>query len=113
MNYTCKYCGKVYNLNEYKDSSDDYVCEECSYWEERIANKHKFILIDGKCYYCDLENPYIEKQSPYLDYGFGGRMFNIRWLTTDQILKTNNLWYNGVVPKWCKQYLPDNAEFVR
>lgn len=44
--------------------------------------------------------------------GFGGRNFLIYKYGNPRIIRTDNLWGQGKIPKWIKPLLPDNAEFI-
>ena len=42
--------------------------------------------------------------------GHSGRVFKIRFKENGEVLVTNNLWYNGVIP--AERTVLDNAEFI-
>lgn len=45
--------------------------------------------------------------------GFGGKLFEIRWLAPDRAPVVGHLWAQGRIPEWVRPRLPDNAtEFV-
>ncbi len=98
---TCTTCEKVIHM-----------CA-CSYWEERLtrhqAKTQEQCIIDGDCYQVMPEKPGLSIWSR----GFGGQEFTIKRDDLDEPIKTRNLWYNGKIPPFFREQMPDNAKFVR
>jgi hypothetical protein len=44
--------------------------------------------------------------------GFGGKVFHIKFLDSDMVMKVNNLWTQGKIPEYFRKALPDNAVFI-
>ena len=109
----CKICGKEFTKADSSWYSQEICSDQCfndGYWLERVRNKEKFTIIDGKCYYFDKNHPI---ENDYKDMlGFGGDMFNIRFFN-GSTYKTNNLWLNGEIPTKFRSELSDNAEFIK
>lgn len=74
------------------------------FWNDIVKNANEHIFINGCCYY-------IEKKNRYLK-GYDGNHFKIQLLKTGEIIETDNLWFNGEIPKEYKSILPDSAKFV-
>lgn len=110
----CEICGKAFDKLCYSGDFKNICSNECfdkKYWNQIIKDKNNRVIIDGTVYWYDKTEPIKGIRGQFL--GFCGRLFTIRYKTTGEIVKTNSLWHNGVVPEWCKDQLPDNAEFVK
>lgn len=95
----CKICG---------NETENKYCDKCSkkyeYWIERIEDSAEFVIFEGVCYHV---RRYVEPW--FSDFkGFGGRPFEITYLDGHKE-KTNDLWYNGEIPKEVLPLLPDNV----
>ena len=103
----CKICGKEFEDSPYYDNL--HLCsEEChsiDFWNRALDNNA--IIVNGECYH-DGGNKPNEKRDYLL--GHAGRKFTIKFKDTDEIIETNNLWYNGVIPK--VRNVEDNAVFL-
>lgn len=103
----CKVCGKEYTDSPYYDNcrlcSED--CFHIDFWNNNLDDRA--IIVNGKCFH-DGGNKPNEKRSWLL--GHSGRVFKIRFKENGEVLVTNNLWYNGVVP--AERNVLDNAEFI-
>ena len=104
----CKICGKEFEESPYYDYL--HLCSrEChiiDLWNRTLDNKA--IVVDGECYH-DGGNKPDEKRTNFL--GHSGRKFKIQFKDTGEVIETNNLWYNGVVPK--ERNIVDNAFFIK
>lgn len=110
--FTCEICGKKYETPRYFDEYKNVCGADCftkKYWQEIINEKEYHPIINGVCYYLNIDKPIEETTYGFL--GFDGRRFKIKF-NDGRIIETNNLWHNGDVPEWCRKDLPDNAEFV-
>ena len=103
----CKICGKEFEDSPFYDNL--HLCsQECfhiDFWNRTLDDRA--IIIDGECYH-DGGNAPNEKRTYLL--GHAGREFTIQFKDTGEIIKTNNLWYNGVIPK--ERNVEDNAVFL-
>lgn len=109
----CEICGKEFDKPQYH--TYDKICgdKDCftkKFWLSIIEEKKYHPVINGVCYYCDVDNPISDSRG---FRGFGGRYFKIRFIDTGKIIETNNLCHNGDVPKEFRDQLPDNAEFIQ
>lgn len=100
----CIICGKEIEKSEYMNavlcSSE---CFHINFWNECLDDTA--IIIDGECYHDGGKKP--KEYRGFL--GFGGDIFKIK-KNSGEVIETNNLWYNGVVPKDRK--IKDNAVFI-
>ena len=101
----CVICGKEIEKSRY---SNKVLCSsECfnvDFWNGCIDKDA--IIINGECYHDGGIKP-----ADYRGFlGHSGRVFNIK-MNDGRIIKTNNLWYNGVVPP--ERGIKDNACFIK
>lgn len=101
----CIICGKEIEKSSY---THKVICSsECfsvDFWNDCLDDKA--IIINGECYHDGGMKP-----ADYRGFlGHAGRVFNIK-MNDGIVFKTNNLWYNGVVPK--ERGIKDNACFVK
>jgi len=104
----CKECGKEdVPASHSKESYPNDVCFNCWFWQRKVDNKAdpNQVVINGNCYY-------IGDERPSIDRGFGGRLFHIQRLPAGEVIRTTNLWHNGIVPEHFRERLPNNAKFV-
>ncbi|WP_020586105.1 hypothetical protein [Desulfobacter curvatus] len=106
--YTCQSCGKTYIKNLDPDVYLEGNCFDCSFWllkteyHEDLAERR--VVVDGNHYMIsEVKNTYPQ--------GFGGRQFIIQFFD-GRIIKTNNLWSQGMIPDRFREMLPDNAVFL-
>lgn len=104
----CKICGKEIAKSMYSNAVlCSSKCFNTNYWQEIMAEKEKYIIINGECYH---DGGNIEHPNSYSFLGHGGRRFWIRF-KDGKTLTTNNLWAQGPIPEEYKSELPDTAEF--
>lgn len=101
----CIICGKEIEKSGY---SHKVICSsECfsvDFWNDTLDNTA--IIIDGECYHDGGA-----KSASYSGFlGHSGRQFKIK-MNDGRVIETNNLWYNGVVPK--ERDIEDNAYFIK
>jgi hypothetical protein len=101
------------NSNEKTLMKELNICFKCAFWEKHArdwesGNKNNIYFIDGSRYH---DCGSVDKNTKGF-IGHGGREFIIQNLNTKEIIKTNNLWCQGDVPKEFKNRLPDNAIFI-
>lgn len=77
-------------------------CFNINFWNDCLDESA--IIVDGKCYHDAGRKPNGTKW-----LGFGGSEFTIE-MNDGRIIKTNNLWHNGEVPK--ERNVKDNARFI-
>jgi hypothetical protein len=108
--YKCLICGAEESAPYYcnKRMVDAKQCFTCNFWDEYAQPEalKKSIRIAGEHYMVG------EKTKDSRFNGFGGREFTIK-THEGIVIKTNNLWYQGVIPDYFKSKIPDNAEFVK
>ena len=100
----CVICGKEIEKSQY---SNKVLCStECfhiDFWNDCLDDEA--IIIDGECYHDGGKKP-----SSYRGFlGFDVCVFHIE-MNNGKTITTNNLWYNGVVPK--ERNIQDNARFI-
>ena len=85
----------------------DRMCFTCAFWSAQVDRKDESIRIAGVQY----TDGGWRKGNPNFN-GYGGRVFRYRFLDSEEIHETNNLWHQGeVIPRFVTR-LPDNAYFI-
>jgi hypothetical protein len=101
----CIICGKEIEKSGY---THKVICSsECfsvDFWNDTLDDTA--IIIDGECYHDGGMKS--KNYSGFL--GFSGALFKIK-MNDGRVFETNNLWYNGVVPK--ERCIEDNACFIK
>lgn len=100
----CVICGKEIEKSMY---SHKVICSsECfsvDFWNDTLDDTA--IIIKGECYHDGGMKP-----ADYRGFlGFSGALFKIK-MNNGKVFETNNLWYNGKVPK--ERCIEDNACFI-
>lgn len=105
----CRICGNIYKTNYYnkKQLIERNCCFACSFWLDYVERKDdpRICRIEGN-HYCIAP----ESNDPYVFKGFGGRKWRI--LKNGREIVTTNLWYQGEIPSYFREELPDNATFI-
>lgn len=107
----CEVCGEPGTPYHTDDGKGTEVrCHECfldDFWRRKLACKDdpKTARIDGSHYFLGKE------KEPGRWNGFGGRWSTIRF-NDGRIVKTCDLWTQGVIPEKWREQLPDNAKFT-
>lgn len=112
----CKECfGVIYidyvgNVGE--QLREKQVCHSCNHWIEIIEdiNNPRRVIVNGCSYYRKDYREIAEHLQHCL--GFSGQIFNIK-MKSGEIYRTNDLWYNGEIPKRFLSRLLDNAIFLK
>lgn len=101
----CVICGKEIERSAYMHKTlCSSECFHVDFWNDCLDETA--IIIDGECYHDGGAKP-----SSYRgDLGFGGHNFTIQ-MNDGNIIETNNLRYNGVVP--AERNVKDNAVFLK
>src|ERR1044072_3747368 len=79
-----------------------------AFWDEKLDWTHS-IRIDGQHYTPGDNNG---RNIPNHCKGYGGWKHTIRFFD-GQILETDDLWHQGKIPPVMREWLPNNAEFIR
>lgn len=88
------------------------VCFNCAFWIEKIRlHDDQTFIIKGERYHC--AGPSVKGENGLIWRGHGGSKFQIKKFGSDRIYKTDNLWFQGIIPDIFKDEIPDNAEFVK
>lgn len=100
----CIVCGKEIEKSCYMDVilCSSFDCFLTNFWDNCLDDSA--LIIDGECYHDGGKSSRKNR-----DLGFGGRICKIK-KKNGEIIETNNLWYNGKVPK--ERNIEDNAEFI-
>ena len=103
----CKVCGKEYTDSPYYNECClcSRECFQIDFWNDNLDDRA--IIVNGECYH---DGGNVEKPVNKSWLGHSGRTFKIRFKSDSKTIVTNNLWYNGVVPK--ERNVKDNAEFI-
>lgn len=116
--FPCAECGKktfpiAGGLASIKKQVEQRACATCCHWLHLLNYQgvQAIVRVGGIHYMYDSRLPWVEGVKVGL--AFGGRVFNIKFLVADQIVKTNNLWYQGEIPACFRERMPDNAVFVK
>ena len=100
----CVICGKEIEKSMY--SNVPLCSSECfheHFWNDTLDDTA--IIVNGECYHDGGMKP--KDYTGFL--GHAGRYFKIE-MNDGRIIETNNLWYNGEVPK--ERNIEDNARFI-
>lgn len=115
--YVCKQCGKArfalrWNDDVLRKLAEREVCFTCNHWLELLEPQGHMarVVVDGRHYMYDNRMPYVEKPTGFM--GHGGTVFNIKFLNSGDVIKTNNLWTQGEIPEHMLKYFPNNAVFI-
>lgn len=101
----CIICGKEVEKSRYSNAAlCSSECFSVDFWNNTLDDTA--IIIAGECYHDGGAKP--EGYSGFL--GHSGRQFKIK-MNDGRVIKTNNLWYNGEVPK--ERCIEDNACFIK
>jgi hypothetical protein len=99
----CRECQEA--MDNLKESG---LCVLCERWVAFSLAKHpSFVRANGRHYIIGDE----EGNLVFGMRGFGGERFIVKF-HDGRIVKTTNLWAQGVIPERFRDRLPDNAEFV-
>lgn len=107
----CKKCGNLFSVNYMEPTKSRLIekglCFHCDFWTEKLAIKdiQKVARIDGNHYMIERDDP-----TAYFK-GFGGAEFKIRFNDGREVI-THNLWFQGHIPEYFRNDLPNNAVFV-
>ena len=115
--WRCSVCDKKFIKVDRVTKGDDdlthivnerQVCYECAYWLNLIANKPDAMQVaNGICYQV---LPFIEE--PTLSMLLGGGGAKRFFVTKDkQVIKSNDVWVIGKIPKRFREQLPDTGWF--
>lgn len=112
---TCKLCGTTENLDEYNSSApmvqnmiDNHVCYSCAFWMQQIENpRPQQEVIGGHLY---IVNPQVKRPDNAIKGMFGKEVYIRRF--DESLLKTNNIWHIGEIPKHFLEHYPDTANFL-
>ncbi len=104
----CVICGKEIEESQYSNAVlCSGKCFTVHFWQRIIAEKDKHIIINNECCY---DGGNVDNPSRYMFMGSSGRRFWIRFFDGQEIT-TNNLWYQGEIPKEFREQLPNTADF--
>lgn len=108
----CRFCGKEEQPERWSNKSYLLLhrcCHECGYWIEiiifdEILNRRgewwRAVVVGGHHYrtHKGLNTP--------------GHRWVVQNMATEQVVFSNDLWYQGKIPQRWRQQLPDNARFL-
>jgi hypothetical protein len=113
----CVQCKKVFNNEDFPD--DFYhtldTCSECSYWMFKLDPSTLDLWEDERVVVINWRFFTIRSHRRPGKRGCQGRLFKINVFEVgeeDEIIETNNLWPQGVIPKHLRHYFHNNAEFL-
>lgn len=95
-----------------------HVCQSVAFWR-MLQAKHTgdpyWFIINGVSYGCSASAVCVNRQprGGSNHRGFGGRVFRVKKLCSDEMLVIDDMWHQGTVPDWLRPELPDNAFFVQ
>jgi hypothetical protein len=98
------------SLAEAEEHWADHVEKRVDFWADHldgyISDPSKHIVVkDQKYTVCP------DSRSPGWGDGHSGSQFRIK-LASGEVITTRNLWYNGVIPKFYRNTMKPNAEFI-
>lgn len=98
----CERCGHMKREGE--------GCLYCSFWDEKLELQKtdpRYLTIDENMFY-------VEDEAPRgMFRGYSGRLFFIKSLHKEEVIRTTNLWHLGKIPKkYFLERLPNTHKFV-
>lgn len=110
---TCKYCGEVFDASlRYSDvDKQEDECFTCWHWRdwlEKDKTDPDSIVVQGHHYHIG-EEP--KKDTDKWKLGFGGSEHRII-RNTGKLVISHNLWHQGEITEYWRQFFPDNAVFL-
>lgn len=92
---------------------DNKTCFHCNHWLELLNYQGPMavVRVNGAHFMYDTREPYVIDDR-YKFLGHGGRKWWIKFHLSEDVILTNNLWYQGEIPKHFLSRLPDNAVFL-
>ena len=110
--YECAHCGYPRVIDGRCDEDvmiEHKVCFTCWFWlihmNLRNGPTARSIIVDGIHYVDGGNKP--KERSDFL--GFGGSKWNYRKIGENDYVETNNMWYQGTIPK--RFNIPDTHQF--
>lgn len=111
---TCHICNKPNNKLIYDDITNKRITEEklcyiCLYWikliedDKLIVNQHRLLRINHVHYYISDKHNGI----------FDTYEMKVKWLDDNSIVEYKFVSYNGAIPEYFWDKLPNNAEQVK
>lgn len=111
--YICSKCGELAEPPSWNEETNNKLlaarhCFSCDFWTQRtkpaIFNSERTVRINGTHYHigADVNGP----ESRFA--GFGGAKYRVKF-HDGRIHEGNSLWFNGEIPEYFKDQLPDNA----
>lgn len=99
----CMICGKEITTKKYIENICSSECFEKQYWNQRVkrVNEPTQVVINGYVYQ-------IEREDACGSRGFDGAVHYIKFFN-GRIIRTTNLWSNGLIPEEFREKLPNNA----
>lgn len=93
----------------YRDiMKEHHICFNCAFWQDRIDTPpYSHEVIGGKYY---IVNPSVRRPINRIKGGRGMEYYIRR--NDGTLIKTNNLWFQGEIPKQFRDRLPDTARFI-
>lgn len=106
----CKYCGGELD-NTFTHLTKPDECFTCWHWRghlenDKDKNKGIFAIINGHHYIIGDEN------ASKLWRGFDGHKFIIEFFD-GRVIETTNLWHQGEIMPYWRQFMLDNASFAK
>jgi hypothetical protein len=111
---TCSICRNNYDPEQFDKKSplvqimtERGICFQCAFWSDKIENPDpNREIINGEHY---TFHPF--QKNPLYFQGHGGRIFYI--LHNDKsLLRSNNVWFQGIIPDRFKEKLPNTAKLI-
>ena len=107
----CKYCGNKREA-KYDHLIELDECFTCWHWRtnyRRDQQDRNFAIIDSSHYVIEPDRQGCNHHQ--CSCGFGGTKFTIEFLD-GRIIETRNLWCQGEISPYWRQFMPDNAKFL-
>lgn len=111
---TCSICEATYEIESFNPNAplvktmvEKHICFQCAFWLDKIENPApNREVIKGEHY---TFNPYQDHQAIF--QGHGGRVFyGVR--NDGTLIISNNVWFQGEIPKRFREQLPDTAQLI-
>jgi hypothetical protein len=94
---------RVYgSVAEAQQHLDDDLEFTVRYWGEQLNMRDRAVVCGGTHYRVGKET-----SAPAQHRGFGGSGFTFKDIATGEVIRSSNVWFQGIVPAFARNALPD------
>jgi len=110
----CKHCGKEISLRYGADYNDMLLerqeCFSCNHYvTSQEQNPKTTLIVGGEMYTVKPEND----NTPARWRGYAGSLFLFKFMDSEVVYRSTNMWHRGTIPDALRPQMQDNAEWVK